>query len=182
VAGSYSELREILSFDLPAGEKLLFLVLRIRRGSNDSCWPSQDTLQADTGLTKRSVRNHTISLEQRGLLKIGRRGEDGRQYEYFLNTGNGFPKSAESISSNRRKTLPKKRQISTEIGETISHEERKEESKNEKEEARARARLSKPNGSRGPRYSERDLARMRDDPLGFWASQAALANGGGADL
>ena len=185
VAGSYSDLREALQLELPPGEKLLLLVLRVRQGSNDSCWPSQETLAGDTGLTPRSIRSHTVSLEARGLLKIARFGEDGRQYRYYLNTGNGFPHSAENISSSRRKFFPKQRKISTKIEERISQEEGKECLKNEKEEVRGRARakeaaarLRKSSTELRIRreqaaLSAQDLERLRADPVAFWASQGA---------
>ena len=184
MAGSYSDLREVLQLELPPGEKLLLLVLRVRQGSNDSCWPSQETLAGDTGLTPRSIRSHTVSLEARGLLKIARFGEDGRQYRYYLNTGNGFPQSAENFSSNRRKFFPKQRKIPPKLAEAISREEGNQRLKNEKEEERGRARAKDAvarlsEASKGLRQREqkalsaKDLERLRADPVAFWASQGA---------
>lgn len=181
MAGNWSELRDILDWgDLPPSEKLVFLALRIRQGSNASCWPSQERIASDTGLSKRSVRTITRNLERLGLIKIGRRSDDCRSKEYVLKRGNSFPQLA---SGEKGETAsPNWRQSATEIAEATAPEEKKNEKGNEKEKY-ANARLSCPKGLRASRdqgaLSAKDLERLRADPVGFWASQEATCKAAG---
>jgi hypothetical protein len=177
VAGNWSELRDILDWgDLPPSEKLVFLALRIRQGSNASCWPSQERIASDTGLSKRSVRTITRNLERLGLIRIGRRSDDGRSKEYVLKRGNSFPHFA---SGEKGETAsPNWRQSATEIAEATAPEEKKNEKGNEKERY-ANARLSCPKGLRASRdqraMSAEEVACMQADPVAYWAAREANA-------
>src|SRR3954464_6848613 len=58
---------------LSPGDKLSFAMLLSYAWHNDSCFPGQQKLANDLGLSDRSVRTHLKSLETHGLLAIRRR-------------------------------------------------------------------------------------------------------------
>src|ERR1700687_2756040 len=60
---------------LSAGDKMTFAMLLSYAWQNDFCFPGQERLAEDMGLTDRSVRTHLKSLESIGLLAIKRRGQ-----------------------------------------------------------------------------------------------------------
>lgn len=69
---------------LSAGDKMTFAMLLSYAWQNDFCFPGQERLAADLGLSDRSVRTHLKSLEAHGLLAIQRRGQ-GKTNIYELN-------------------------------------------------------------------------------------------------
>jgi biotin operon repressor len=69
---------------LSAGDKLAFAMLLSYAWQNDYCFPGQERLAKDMGLSDRSVRTHLKSLEANGLLAIRRRGQ-GLTNIYELN-------------------------------------------------------------------------------------------------
>lgn len=59
-------------------DKLLLLTLANYAGADGSCFPSQTTLAADTGMSERAVRGHLADLEAQGMIqRTARRREDG---------------------------------------------------------------------------------------------------------
>lgn len=69
---------------LSAGDKMTFAMLLSYAWQNDFCFPGQERLAEDMGLSDRSVRTHLKSLELNGLLTIQRRGQ-GKTNIYELN-------------------------------------------------------------------------------------------------
>ena len=69
---------------LSAGDKMTFAMLLSYAWQNDFCFPGQERLAQDMGLSDRSVRTHLKSLETNGLLEIQRRGQ-GKTNQYVLN-------------------------------------------------------------------------------------------------
>jgi hypothetical protein len=69
---------------LSAGDKLAFAMLLSYAWQNDFCFPGQQRLGADMGITDRSVRTHLKALEAQGLLSITQRGQ-GKTNIYELN-------------------------------------------------------------------------------------------------
>src|SRR5436309_4516768 len=69
---------------LSSGDKMAFAMLLSYAWQNDYCFPGQERLAEDLGLSDRSVRTHLKSLETNGLLAIRRRGQ-GRTNVYELN-------------------------------------------------------------------------------------------------
>jgi biotin operon repressor len=68
---------------LSAGDKMTFAMLLSYAWQNDYCFPGQERLAQDLGLSDRSVRTHLKSLEASGLLAIKRRGQ-GKTNVYEL--------------------------------------------------------------------------------------------------
>jgi DNA-binding transcriptional ArsR family regulator len=68
---------------LSSGDKMAFAMLLSYAWQNDYCFPGQERLAEDLGLSDRSVRTHLKSLEINGLLAIRRRGQ-GRTNVYEL--------------------------------------------------------------------------------------------------
>jgi DNA-binding transcriptional ArsR family regulator len=75
--GGFTQVPNFLlkSSKLSAGDKITFAMLLSYAWQNDFCFPGQDRLAQDLGLSERSVRTHLKSLEQYGLLAIRRRGQ-----------------------------------------------------------------------------------------------------------
>lgn len=69
---------------LSAGDKLAFAMLLSYAWQNDFCFPGQQRLADDMGITDRSVRTHLKALESNGLLTIVQRGQ-GKTNLYELN-------------------------------------------------------------------------------------------------
>src|SRR5450756_1631755 len=59
---------------LSSGDKMVFAMLLSYAWQNDFCFPGQERLAEDLGLTDRSVRTNLKALETEGLLAIRRRG------------------------------------------------------------------------------------------------------------
>jgi biotin operon repressor len=60
---------------LSSGDKLAFAMLLSYAWQNDFCFPGQQRLAEDMGITDRSVRTHLKALESNGLLAIVQRGQ-----------------------------------------------------------------------------------------------------------
>ncbi len=69
---------------LSAGDKMTFAMLLSYAWQNDFCFPGQQRLAEDMGVTDRSVRTHLKALEAHGLLTITQRGQ-GKTNVYELN-------------------------------------------------------------------------------------------------
>ena len=69
---------------LSSGDKMAFAMLLSYAWQNDYCFPGQERLAEDLGVTDRSVRTNLKALEQQGLLVIKRRGQ-GKTNIYELN-------------------------------------------------------------------------------------------------
>ena len=69
---------------LSSGDKLAFAMLLSYAWQNDFCFPGQQRLADDMGITDRSVRTHLKALEAQGLLTITQRGQ-GKTNIYELN-------------------------------------------------------------------------------------------------
>src|ERR1044072_6963878 len=60
---------------LNSGDKMTFAMLLSYAWQNDFCFPGQQRLAEDMGITDRSVRTHLKALESNGLLVITQRGQ-----------------------------------------------------------------------------------------------------------
>ena len=87
---------------LSSGDKMAFAMLLSYAWQNDSCFPGQERLAEDLGLSDRSVRTLLKSLETNGFIVIKQRGQ-GKTNIYELNfkpvqTGRKLPvKSGSNI-------------------------------------------------------------------------------------
>ena len=72
------------SSKLSSGDKMAFAMLLSYAWQNDYCFPGQERLAKDLGVTDRSVRTNLKALEEQGLLVIKRRGQ-GKTNVYELN-------------------------------------------------------------------------------------------------
>jgi|SRR5581483_1200088 len=72
------------STKLSSGDKIAFAMLLSYAWQNDLCFPGQERLAQDLGLSERSVRTNLKSLEAHGLLVIRQRGL-GKTNVYELN-------------------------------------------------------------------------------------------------
>jgi biotin operon repressor len=69
--------------NLSTGAKLTYMVLLSYAWQKDNCYPGQDTLAADMGVSNRSVITYLQQLQEAGLLYVKRRGL-GKTNLYFL--------------------------------------------------------------------------------------------------
>jgi DNA-binding transcriptional ArsR family regulator len=98
--GGFTQVPNFLlkSKKLSAGDKMTFAMLLSYAWQNDYCFPGQERLAHDLGLTDRSVRTHLKSLEGAGLLAIKRRGQ-GKTNIYELNLK---PRRLDPIKTGRK--------------------------------------------------------------------------------
>lgn len=91
---------------LSSGDKMAFAMLLSYAWQNDFCFPGQERLAKDLGLSDRSVRTNLKSLEKNGLLRIKRRGQ-GRTNVYELDLkppGFADPDRKKTSGLERKKT------------------------------------------------------------------------------
>lgn len=76
VAGGFTQVPNFIlkNKDLGVGEKLTFSMLLSYVWNNDCCFPGQETLAKDMGVTRQSVNIFIQSLQRKGFLTIKRRG------------------------------------------------------------------------------------------------------------
>jgi biotin operon repressor len=60
--------------NLTVGEKMTFAMFLSYTWHNNSCFPGQDKLAEDIGVTRRSINTFVKGLEKKGFLTIQRRG------------------------------------------------------------------------------------------------------------
>src|SRR5665213_2400318 len=75
--GGFTQVPNFLlkSKKLSSGDKMTFAMLLSYAWQNDFCFPGQEKLAEDLGLSDRSVRTHLKALEAAKLLVIRRRGQ-----------------------------------------------------------------------------------------------------------
>jgi DNA-binding MarR family transcriptional regulator len=69
---------------ISSGAKLVYSLLLSYAWHNDFCFPGQDTLAKDIGISRQSVNTHIKELEKKEYIKIKRLGQ-GRANLYELN-------------------------------------------------------------------------------------------------
>jgi hypothetical protein len=69
--------------DISPGAKLAYTMLLSCAWHNDFCFPGQETLAKDMGVTDRSVRTYLKELETKGFLTIKQQGQ-GKPNIYHL--------------------------------------------------------------------------------------------------
>lgn len=93
------------------GAKLLYVLLLSYAWNKGSCFPGQDRVADDLGVSDRSVRNYITELESAGLLRIKQRGL-GQTNIYYVPR---IPRPAESSAQtgkyfrSDRQNLPTKK-------------------------------------------------------------------------
>ncbi|MCK1417630.1 helix-turn-helix domain-containing protein [Bradyrhizobium sp. CW4] len=68
----------------PPASKLLLLVLATYADKHGICWPSQETLADDAGMSLDTIQRHTKKLKDRGLLSITRPPTRRGQWQTFV--------------------------------------------------------------------------------------------------
>ncbi len=89
----------LVSRTLSPGAKLTYAMLLKFAWQNDYCFPGQERLARDMGVTDRSVRTYLQELQSKGFITITQRGL-GKPNLYELNLG------VTRSSSRVRKNLP----------------------------------------------------------------------------
>ncbi len=95
--------------DLQPGAKLTYMVLLSYAWQEDSCYPGQDRLAADMGVSERSVVTYLKQLQETGLVTVRRRGL-GLTNVYVLHR---IPGSAKSAPLRSEKSAPVQVQVPT---------------------------------------------------------------------
>ena len=72
------------SIEISPGAKLTYAMLLKYAWQNDFCFPGQDRLAKDMGVSLRSTNSYVQELEERGFISILRRGQ-GKPNIYELN-------------------------------------------------------------------------------------------------
>ena len=98
---------------LTPAAKMTYAMLLSYAWDNDFCFPGQERLAADIGVSDRSVRSYLKELETKGLLSIKQQGQ-GRTNLYYLDLQAELLITGKGVKPDR-KTFPvktgKKRQF-----------------------------------------------------------------------
>ena len=71
--------------EISQGAKLVYVMLLSYAWHNNSCFPGQDRLADDIGVSRRSVNSHIKELEAKRFVKVTRKGlGKPNLYELFL--------------------------------------------------------------------------------------------------
>lgn len=75
--------------ELPQAQKLILIILVKYANKDMTCFPAQETLASNAGMTSRSVRSALTELEKKGLIYREKQYEDGRRKsdKYHINVG-----------------------------------------------------------------------------------------------
>ncbi|WP_439358841.1 helix-turn-helix domain-containing protein [Bradyrhizobium sp. DASA03007] len=68
----------------PPARKLLLLVIATYADEHGICWPSQETLSEDTGMSLDTIQRHTKKLKEEGFLSITRPPKRRGQWQTFV--------------------------------------------------------------------------------------------------
>jgi len=87
--------------ELPEGEKLLYFLLRsYAYGGADNCYPGQERLARNLGISKRTIKRRIRGLEDRGLIVVKKRfNERGQQTSntYYIRDFRKVYRDAEKV-------------------------------------------------------------------------------------
>lgn len=72
------------SNEISPGAKLVYTMLLSYAWHNDFCFPGQERLASDMGVTRQSANTHIKELERKGFIKVARRGQ-GKPNLYEVN-------------------------------------------------------------------------------------------------
>lgn len=72
------------SSEISSGAKLVYALLLSYAWHNDFCFPGQDRLAEDIGVSRQSVNTHVKELEKKGFIAVKRQGQ-GRPNIYEVN-------------------------------------------------------------------------------------------------
>ena len=72
------------SKEISGGAKLVYSLLLSYAWHNGFCFPGQERLAVDIGISRQSVNTHVKELQRKGFIRIVRRGQ-GRANVYELN-------------------------------------------------------------------------------------------------
>ena len=81
------------SKEISAGAKLTYAMLLSYAMNKDRCFPGQDRLAVDMGISRQTVNGYIKELEKKGFIKIIRRGQ-GKPNIYEINLKARVLKSA----------------------------------------------------------------------------------------
>jgi hypothetical protein len=118
----------LLDTALTDGAKVTYLVLLHHARQAGSCFPGQERLSVERGVTERSVRSHLKELVERGLITIERRGQ-ARTNLYWLESLEAVYRKKTSAQEYDRKNLSgPERKFSSGPNITLEEDSYKEES------------------------------------------------------
>ncbi len=83
------------SQEISPGAKLTYAMLLSYAWNNDYCFPGQDRLAQDMGITRQSANTHIQELHKKKFIKVSRRGQ-GKVNIYELNLAARRKKGASS--------------------------------------------------------------------------------------
>ncbi len=83
------------SSELSPGAKLTYAMLLSYAWNNDYCFPGQERLAQDMGITRQSANTHIQELRAKKFIKVSRRGQ-GKVNLYELNLTAGRKKGSNS--------------------------------------------------------------------------------------
>ena len=89
----------LISDQISPGAKLAYAMLLKYAWRDDSCFPGQERLASDMGVTRQSANTYIQELQRKGFISIKRRGQ-GRTNLYELNLLAGVKKRRRSDVKN----------------------------------------------------------------------------------
>jgi hypothetical protein len=103
-AAGFTMLSNLVLLDtaLSDGAKVTYLVLLHHARQTARCFPGQDTLAAERGVSDRSIRSHLAELVERGLVTVERRGRAKSNYYWLESLEDVYRKESSTQAHDRK--------------------------------------------------------------------------------
>jgi len=118
----------LLDTSLSDGAKVTYLVLLHHARQAGSCFPGQERLSQERGVTERSVRSHLKELTERTLITVERRGRSRTNLYWLEPLEEVYGKKSSEIANERKISSGAERQDSSAPLERLKEESLKRDS------------------------------------------------------
>ena len=113
----------LLDTTLSDGAKVTYLVLLHHARQTARCFPGQDTLAAERGVSDRSIRSHLAELVGRGLVTVERRGRAKSNYYWLESLEDVYRKQTSTQAHDRKNSSATDRKFASGPLRTLEEDE-----------------------------------------------------------
>ena len=147
-AAGFTMLSNLVLLDtaLSDGAKVTYLVLLHHARQTARCFPGQETLAGERGVSDRSIRSHLTELAGRGLITVERRGRAKSNYYWLESLEEIYRKETSTQVNDRKNSSAADRKQSSTPKRTLEENE----VVSEREQTTLNVRRGRINGTQNP--------------------------------